>query len=310
MKSLSRFPLSLLLIGGLAAAGRAAENLTIDEKAKTVTVSAAFARQGIYDELKGAIEYVVVSKAGKEYETIFVADATAEQVYDALLKIGLTPGEPAKDNDPPKGKPVRVLAEYKVDGKKLRRPIDEFVAYMKTDKPLDPAPWVFTGSTQGFDPATNKEVLQAALSKSIVGLHFQDSSPLLQNPRPEAKEANIYKANAKELPKPGTPARLIFERVAAQVAEGTRRVHLFISGQVQGVGFREFTQREARQLGLTGFVKNLPDGRVEAVIEGPADKLVALLEKLKRGPRAARVDKLDQKDEPAEGEFETFEVRF
>ncbi|HUT35911.1 MAG TPA: acylphosphatase [Planctomycetota bacterium] len=95
-----------------------------------------------------------------------------------------------------------------------------------------------------------------------------------------------------------------------KAVEGAKRVHAFLSGRVQGVGFRAFTEREARMLKLTGWVKNLRDGRVEAVVEGPPDKVAALLEKLKTGPRAAKVEKLDVKDEPAEGGFEGFETRF
>jgi acylphosphatase len=88
-----------------------------------------------------------------------------------------------------------------------------------------------------------------------------------------------------------------------------RRVHVFISGRVQGVGFRDFTQAAAQRRGLTGWVQNLDDGRVEAVIEGPADKAAELLELVKHGPPAARVDKVETADETPTGEFKVFEVR-
>jgi acylphosphatase len=103
---------------------------------------------------------------------------------------------------------------------------------------------------------------------------------------------------------------------ADQPASGTaeapvkqRRVHAFVSGQVQGVGFRDFTQGEARKRGLTGWVKNLEDGRVEAVIEGPADKVAELLEQLKHGPPRAQVKDVQVTDEKPTGEFKVFEVR-
>ena len=89
-----------------------------------------------------------------------------------------------------------------------------------------------------------------------------------------------------------------------------RRVHVFIRGRVQGVGFRAFTRHEARVLGLTGWVRNLRDGRVEAVIEGPAEKVRQLLVKVKTGPPAARVDGVEATDETYKGEFDAFEVRF
>ena len=89
-----------------------------------------------------------------------------------------------------------------------------------------------------------------------------------------------------------------------------QRVHLFISGRVQGVGFRAFTQRNALQLQLAGWVRNLDDGRVEAVIAGPQDKVAGLLKLLERGPRGARVEKTEATEEVYQGEFETFKVHW
>ena len=81
-----------------------------------------------------------------------------------------------------------------------------------------------------------------------------------------------------------------------------------MTGRVQGVGFRAFVQREARARGLMGFVRNLEDGRVEALNEGPGDAVAALLEKLERGPRAARVDGVESRDGKALGDHDGFEV--
>jgi acylphosphatase len=66
----------------------------------------------------------------------------------------------------------------------------------------------------------------------------------------------------------------------------------FVSGIVQGVGFRYFTQDEAERLQLTGFVRNLRDGRVEVYAIGSADKLTRLHSILQRGPRGAMVQKV------------------
>jgi acylphosphatase len=80
------------------------------------------------------------------------------------------------------------------------------------------------------------------------------------------------------------------------------RLHLVVSGRVQGVFFRQATADEARRLGLDGWVRNLPDGRVEAEAEGARASLEALLAFCRRGPPAARVDEVEVEwGEPAGG---------
>lgn len=73
-----------------------------------------------------------------------------------------------------------------------------------------------------------------------------------------------------------------------------------ISGLVQGVGFRWYVKRRADQLGLTGWVKNLPNGQVEVVAEGPDDSLAAMEELLRKGPPAARVARVEKSQISAE----------
>ena len=65
-----------------------------------------------------------------------------------------------------------------------------------------------------------------------------------------------------------------------------------VSGRVQGVWFRAFVQREAQQRGVTGWVRNLPDGRVEVLVSGERSLVDELVEELGRGPRLARVDRV------------------
>jgi acylphosphatase len=72
-----------------------------------------------------------------------------------------------------------------------------------------------------------------------------------------------------------------------------------VSGQVQGVGFRWFVARHARSLGLTGYARNLPDGRVEVVVSGPDDALPRLEQLLQSGPANAQVDRVERSSEPA-----------
>ena len=72
-----------------------------------------------------------------------------------------------------------------------------------------------------------------------------------------------------------------------------------VSGMVQGVGFRWFVARHARSLGLAGFARNLPDGRVEVVVSGPDDALPALEQLLRAGPANARVAMVERSTMPA-----------
>lgn len=90
---------------------------------------------------------------------------------------------------------------------------------------------------------------------------------------------------------------------------GQRRVHVFVSGRVQGVSYRAFTRQNAIDLKVRGWVMNLSDGRVEAMLEGPADKVGELLQKMRRGPQAAAVEQVKATDEKPTGEFHDFEIR-
>jgi acylphosphatase len=81
-----------------------------------------------------------------------------------------------------------------------------------------------------------------------------------------------------------------------------------VSGRVQGVGFRFYTQKEARLLGVSGFVKNMRDGSVYIEAEGTPDAMEAFVLWCKSGPEWARVDDVSVQEKPAEG-FEGFEIR-
>lgn len=88
------------------------------------------------------------------------------------------------------------------------------------------------------------------------------------------------------------------------------RVHLIIHGYVQGVFYRAGTRETALRLGLKGWVRNLPDGNVEAVFEGSVEKLQAALEWCKAGPPGALVNKIDEEWQDYTGDFKTFEVGY
>ena len=89
-----------------------------------------------------------------------------------------------------------------------------------------------------------------------------------------------------------------------------QRLRIIVEGRVQGVGFRQFTVQQAAGLGITGWVRNLPDGRVEAVADGSPEALAAFLRLLERGPRLARVDKVTStSSDLTQSEFISFEFR-
>jgi acylphosphatase len=87
---------------------------------------------------------------------------------------------------------------------------------------------------------------------------------------------------------------------------GARR--FLVSGRVTGVGFRYFTQDVARREGLTGVVRNLPDGRVEAIAEGDEAALTRLEIALRRGPSHARVEHVEVDTLPVTGRYLSFSV--
>ena len=88
-----------------------------------------------------------------------------------------------------------------------------------------------------------------------------------------------------------------------------KTIHIVVTGMVQGVGFRYFTVRQAQNLGLGGWVRNLPDGRVEAVAQGPDKDVGTLIDLLRTGPAASEVTDLKVK-EIEHGASPRFEVRF
>jgi acylphosphatase len=83
--------------------------------------------------------------------------------------------------------------------------------------------------------------------------------------------------------------------------------HLAISGRVQGVGFRFYMERKARELGIAGWVRNRPDGSVESVVQGNTQAVEAMIAWARQGPPSAVVAEV--KVGEGEGEFGQFEVR-
>jgi len=88
------------------------------------------------------------------------------------------------------------------------------------------------------------------------------------------------------------------------------RAHVYISGRVHGVFFRSSTEEKAFELGIKGWVRNLRDGRVEAVFEGEKEKVEEMLRWCHEGPPYARVTNVEVKWEEYKGEFSSFGVAY
>ena len=88
------------------------------------------------------------------------------------------------------------------------------------------------------------------------------------------------------------------------------RAHVYVAGRVQGIFFRSETQDEAAKQDVTGWIRNRPDGRVEAVFEGEKDRVDRLVEFCRRGPRGVRVRNVEIFWEDCKGEFRDFRIRY
>ena len=89
---------------------------------------------------------------------------------------------------------------------------------------------------------------------------------------------------------------------------GKVRAHVWVQGYVQGVGFRWFLHKKAAEIGAVGFVRNLDDGRLEAVFEGTPDQVEELISNVRSGPDRAHVQSVDLLWEMPTGEYDELEV--
>ena len=88
------------------------------------------------------------------------------------------------------------------------------------------------------------------------------------------------------------------------------RTHVIVTGKVQGVFYRAETASKAKQLGVTGWVRNLPDGRVEAIFEGEETNVQKIIDFCRHGPTNAYVVHVDVRRQQWKGEFDNFTVRY
>ncbi|MGB9677601.1 MAG: acylphosphatase [Candidatus Ratteibacteria bacterium] len=89
-----------------------------------------------------------------------------------------------------------------------------------------------------------------------------------------------------------------------------KRYHIYVKGIVQGVGFRWYARRIGNLVGVSGWVKNLPNGSVEIVVEGENEKIETFIEELKNGYLGKNIKEIEKFEEEYKGEFKNFEIRF
>ncbi len=100
------------------------------------------------------------------------------------------------------------------------------------------------------------------------------------------------------------------KKVVSTRTSAKKRLHVIWAGRVQGVGFRYTAEAVALELGMIGWVRNLPDGRVEVIGEGPEKALKIFLERIAEGPMRPYIRQTMVSWEPPTGEFDDFRVRF
>ena len=203
---------ALLLTAALLAAAQ--DKIEVDEKAGRLSFPAVALKTDLYAELKGVIEYVLVNKGGKSYESLFESNVDGLALHESLRKIGVVPGRPAREENDrkylPEGGQVALFIEWKDGDKDRREPVETFVQDAKTGKPMASGAWFFTGSKKGYVPELERQDLLVLATKNLVGLHHADPTPLLVNPA-STPEAHRYSARPETLLKAGSAVRIVME---------------------------------------------------------------------------------------------------
>ena len=267
---------------------------------------------GTYDEhLQGAVEYLLCGPGGKEYESIIVVNSSAKEIHNAMLKLGVERGTPPMYDEEKDemigatGTGVLVFVEWESNGETKRVRGEDLLYNMQTQKSMQHVAWIFSGSREVPDLDSEDEdamIPQAFIGNDIIALNYVDGSALFQSPIPS--EESPYKKNTETLPPLGTSVKVTIE-----VNQKMQR-YILISGVVQGVGFRHFTRQNAMRLGVHGYAKNLPNGKVEVVAEGDKATLDEFVKILWKGPPASRVEDVKVEARPHSGEYTSFGVKY
>ena len=267
---------------------------------------------GTYDEhLQGAVEYLLCGPGGKEYESIIVLNISAKEIHNAMLKLGVERGTPPMYDEEKDemigatGTGVLVFVEWGASGETTRVRGEDLLYNMQTQKSMQHVAWIFSGSREVPDLDSEDEdamIPQAFIGNDIIALNYVDGSALFQSPI--LSEESPYKKNVETLPPLGTSVKVTIE-----VNQKMQR-YILISGVVQGVGFRHFTRQNAMRLGVHGYAKNLPNGKVEVVAEGDKATLDEFVKILWKGPPASRVEDVKVEARPHSGEYTSFGVKY
>ena len=295
------------------AISQAEETLQILEDEQKIVLTGEISKAlGTYDEhLQGAVEYLLCGPGGKEYESIIVVNSSAKEIHDAMLKLGVERGTPPMYDEEKDemigatGTGVLVFVEWESNGETKRVRGEDLLYNMQTQKSMQHVAWIFSGSREVPDLDSEDEdamIPQAFIGNDIIALNYVDGSALFQSPIPS--EESPYKKNTETLPPLGTSVKVTIE-----VNQKMQR-YILISGVVQGVGFRHFTRQNAMRLGVRGYAKNLPNGKVEVVAEGDKATLDEFVKILWKGPPASRVKDVKVEARPHSGEYTSFGVKY
>ena len=182
--------------------------MTVDLKAKTATCS------GKVNMQKGMVEYLAVAPQGKLHESVLNLDVRPLHLQVALILLGLEPKGGLRyqgDKQVPKGSPVDVFVAWERNGKKVRVPATDLVWDIVKKKPMDAAPWVFSGSM-----VTKEQGFVADIELSLIAT-FRDPAAIVNNALPSGADDTVYKVNERITPPWGTPVIVTLTPRASKV---------------------------------------------------------------------------------------------
>lgn len=154
----------------------------------------------------GAVEYVVVTESGKTHESVFTTDAAPKDIHIAALLLGIRDAtELPATNQPPalRGDAVQVTVSWAGNDRPRAVPVEECVRHAETGLPLAPGPWVYNGSE------LRNGRFAAQHEGSILSI-IDDVEALMNNPRPERENDDVWRPNEKIVPAKGTVVTITF----------------------------------------------------------------------------------------------------